>query len=597
MPSGFSHVNKDLLRKSTRTLAVFFPLLLSVLRLKALGVFGVPPVGGVSSDFYALASIGRLALNHPEGLPQQITDFSFPLGIGRGVLPELFSDWLWQAVLRFFTSITREPITALWMGIVASTLFNIWGVWILLWRRFARHSVGAVIVAWSLLCLHPGIWARSVGHWYLSWIPILLACLLAAWDLWVTRTRPRAGWLFLIHFLLMAQSIYYAVFLVLLHGIWLLTGLSELFGSSRLRREALRFAVIAAMAYASAGSISILNMGGRDGLALARQSAHRAPDQVYHLGFRLRELLKGGSGSPWNRFAQKAWHQKPEAYARDGETFPAPLPKLWLLAALVWAVIFKRSARMRLAWAEGRAQEVDRGLTESELGRARRFALMGVIGLLLLGLQETYWFRVYGLFPILPFLRTYARLLILILGVMSLGLASFWAGRVRPLLVGPRQSACVVGVALVLLWVDLGWNPQALELVASHPCFEVLKQVREFGAPILLTRAPGAGGVGGCAGIHYESYPVTGLPQLASFFEGGFAGVFKKGDPLCLQLANQVREASRAHVSGHVLWWYEGTPEDWEKSARCFKAPPKVLGTAPLAVGEPQLVRRFSFVN
>ena len=112
-----------------------------------------------------------------------------------------------------------QPPQVLWWGMVASTLANIWGVWFLLWRRWGKRAPLGVAVGWAVILGSSWAWLRTPNHWYLGWVPILLWAVLQWWDLLVERKTVSWKQVLLSHTLLLAQSVYYSVFLLLLAGL------------------------------------------------------------------------------------------------------------------------------------------------------------------------------------------------------------------------------------------------------------------------------------------------------------------------------------------------------------------------------------------
>ncbi len=526
------------------------PFALAWDRLRELGVFSGGQVGVIGSDFYSGATIGRLLLKYPWGIPETVTEFDFPTGVAKAALPEFFSEPLLRGVLFPFVALAGDPVTGMWAGVAGTNLLNIAFCWILFWRRFAARSAAAAAAGFALLCWNPWTFARSTSHWHLSWIPPLLWVTLLWWDHFTGRRRASA-WVFaLAHALLLSQSVYYGFFAILLVGFWALyVGLRACARRTLLpgAQALLPLALAAGLGYAVSAAWSAHGMGGPSAIARASSVTERPLLDLHIFSSRMRNLIRGGPHSPWAAFAEAYLGKSPAKQATDGENFYAPLPKLALLALTVALAIAAWRARTR-----------------------RRLAYLGLFcaafwGFHLVGLQETPWFKNQVLHKIAPFIRSYARIMMPVLCVSALWVSRALASYLPRLSLRTRTAAA--SAFFLLLWADYGWPQPASQLAAELGCSEVFEVLRRNGDPVLMNHVEFRKGA--CPGVReLDVYAITGQPFIGRPW-GSPAYPLRPGESACLIWHDRAFRAGRS-AKGFVTAWLEGPPEDIASGLHCL---------------------------
>jgi len=541
-----------------------FPVALTLIRLKRLAFdSGAQWVGSIGSDFYGYAGLGRILLLNGGHTPAVIPQFLFPAGMPAASHLEDFCEPLIQVFLKISLLFTQNPVHAVTLGIILTHLFNIWGIWLLLWRRFASGTLAGalgVVLGWGLFALSPWPYSKSFTHWHLSWAPLILACAIAAWDLWVHHRGPRtvrgllvnAG----IHALLLAQSIYYGFFMVILHLIAALISARELLTSRHLRTVACFFAASLFLGYGIDIAFVIHRLGG---LGMLHQGMHSATYSLFDLHIystRLRSMLRGAPGSAWNWIATRFFGQKPNSAAVDGEGFYDPLPKLAWAALALGALSLSRTVRngeYKKKYGAG-------------MGRILKVSLLWVLGMLFVSLQETPWVKRFILFPLFPFIRSYSRMMMPILCVMAIATADLVArfsgkalGRSR--LIVPS----VLALWFFLLWIDYGPASPPPPTGENPECTPNYLALTEAGAPVLLISTSQGGDA--CREREFGILARTGLPLLNQPFEM-FNRPILLGSTDCQELRK--RTSAAIAVSQKLTVWFEGPVSDWRETLLCL---------------------------
>lgn len=523
---------------SRHLLWLIAPLWLSWARLRALGAFSEPPLyGGTGSDFYAGASIARTSLDAVGAWAGLVPGFDFPVGMRPAELSEFFTEPLPRLLLGGLAALIGEPMSALRWGMILSTLANIWGTWAILWYRGGRERPLATVAAWAVICLSPWPWARTTVHWQLGWVPIFLGVLAIWWDFFV-RGRAHRPWIVVgAHGLLLLQSVYYGVFAIFAVAFWSLASARALVTDRKRRRAWLGLAAGAAAGYALAVSWSVTGLGGLESFRKIREASVRPLTELHQYSSRMRELTRGGYESTWNRLAGLP----PGRFAHDGESFPSPLPKLaWLAALVATALVWKRARR------------------------ATAYFLVLFWGFALIGLQEIPWIREGVIYPLLPFIRSYARIMMPILCAGALWTAEL--GALFPSRLRPARAAALLAGWLALLWIDYGWPQAAQAMRPGLPCAEEYAVLAREKLPLLPVRATGAtAGPSLCPGWReFDFYAAAGVPVIARPWHAP-GGPIAPGTPDCARWRERIARI------GSVALWLDGDEKDRRTTLSCLE--------------------------
>lgn len=564
------------------------PLTLTCLRLKELGFFSKPLVGVGGWDFYPGAMMARLLIDYPGGIPPILPEFAFPEGVQKAELPEFFAEPLWSYWLKVILYFKPDPLWALWFGMVTSTVFNIWGCLALLGWRFRKNlsssesglsfkadSKLAVLLGWSLLAFSPWIWGRTTVHWTLSWVPFFLFCTLIWWDFFVHDKKPNPLMVVVSHFLLLSQSIYYGFFFILLILLWFLTASRRVIQDKPFRQAGWMVILCATLGFALETLCAVHHLGGLTALkSKTAQIVERPARELHVYSSRMRELTRGGPHSLWNYFAVWCLKQRTDRPSQDGEGFPAPLPKLVLfvnllviLALLLPILKFKSFQKKKIFRKEkldgtNRPEGVnDQDDRESKLSRGMCFALIGIFGFFLIGLQETPWIKRWVLYPIAPFIRSYARILMPVLCISAIWVTDvFWQffSRVRnPLL--PFAISLIWGV---LLFVDYGWPQKVMAMQTEIPCSKIYERIKAQKLPVFLQLIQSS-----CPLREFDVYAIAGVPLLSRPWNSLNQSLIP-GTELCLNWKEKIAQATK--ITGQVTWWFEGSQEDLHNTLKCL---------------------------
>lgn len=502
-------------------------------RAQALGLFqDVMRLG--PGDFLTYVAVMRIGHMLPGLPPREISVFGFPNGVSAASLPEYFSEPLVFLSLRVFSYISQEPVRSMAWAVWISTATNILGV--AAWAYFRKPGQAwAWVVPTALIALNPWIWARSIEHWHLSWVFPMLWAMSLWWDFFF-RQRSASPWQWLLaHGLLLASSIYYGFFLVLLVGCWVLY--RRLAGLQHWRLLLLPVA-LAGTGY-SVDALWVTYSTGIHARSVQR------PDQDYHrYNTRLREVLRGGDGSPWVTIAASRFGKGLARPAKDGEGFPGVFPKLACILFLFWT--------WRIA------------------PRARNLALSGLVVFLLVGFEEVPWIRFEVLRPLFPFIRSYARVMM----PMTLLMVLWWHEALAELPSSSQspQKQWRIGLGsiglIALLLVDFGWIASNRPLVEMPACFEGMSSLRGKG-PIFYQVAKGSKVPNWCPMREVDVFALSGENILNSPWSGPEEDL-EPGKTSCSVWGPRIWKGLMSSTSG-IAWWYDGSVEGRRRTVACIE--------------------------
>lgn len=539
-----------------RAILLFFApaLLLSVLRLHSMGAWEGGRWGTPGSDYYFYSVASRLihdSKNLSRGQP--ILAFNYPEGTPSTQIPEFFSEPLWLFLINGLSKWVSDSTQVPYWGMVLTALLNIWLVWGLLFWRFGRTRFLPAFAGASVLCLSPWIFDRNFIHWQLGWAFIPLAVTLLWWDLLIHKIQ-RSPLLFgFLHFLLAAQSIYYLIFWFLLLGLWMIWVLGF-----QKKDSFYRVPVFISLFAAAMGSLIevfwvVYNYGGLSAIHQTSVAAKRSLIELQIFSVRLREFMKGGDHSLWNQWVLPRIGSRTGMPSRDGEGFATPLPKVAMVFLFFSAFLL---GKRRGVW------------KREERNKIIQLAWIGIIGFLMMGLQEFPWLRNNFLYPVLTFIRSYSRIAMPILCLLALFVCEVFQKSFVSL--RKHEVAAFSCVWILLLVVDYGWPQEAYALQKGVACGTIIEPLQKVKGPIFIHSAVNPQKYFCPGSREFVTYGATGNPIISEIWNPPI-GALLSGSATCEYWRSKLIRAQSAYGAGKVIWWFEGTHADFELSKKCLK--------------------------
>ncbi len=503
---------------------------------------------GEPGDYYLYGVLGRLQLSYPQGIPSLIPDLHFPEGQARSIFPALFSEPLMFTIIGMFTRLAGDPTLGVWLTIVSVVVFNILGTWIFFWKRFSRTSLLAVVVGWCVIAFLPWWWSRSSIHVHLSWVTLLLVCIGIWFDFFVEKKTPRLWFVALVHFLLISQSLYFGVFMILFVVAWSLAFAPDHLRNPQRLKQLGGLALGAGVGYGLDLIWVIASYGGIAAMKIALSTGnHPDPGMAYVYSNRVRELIRGAPGSPSDWIVAQLG--KPYTHGVDAEGFPAPFPKMALILCGIVFLYARSFRQFKGAPTRGTSW----------------FLWATLLGVALMGMQEITWIKFNVLFPVFPFIRSYSRMFLVMMLVFAL-----WFAKVAERYEGaaqrsPKALTASFAVWFAALFLDYGWDWKP-HLISSFPCATYMSEIANHPFPVFSSgRSPHPSD---CARDSSHIFAVTGAPVILGYGEDLPADL-RPNTQECVAYRSRL---IKAHESkGSVWWWFEGNEADLDRSLKCLK--------------------------